>query len=133
MKYFLDTNTCIYFLKGMYPSISKHLLSLSPDDVKIPSMVKAELLFGACKSIQREHNFDKVETFLKPFEIMPFSSIEAATYAEIRCAVESGGKPVGPNDLVIAAIVMSYGGILVTHNIREFSHITGLGLADWVE
>ena len=53
MKYFLDTNTCIYFLKGMDKDLKQRLLSEDPENIKIPSIVKAELLYGAEKSERR--------------------------------------------------------------------------------
>ena len=49
--YFLDTNTCIYFLKGMYPSIKARLLSIAPSEIAIPLIVKAELILW---SIQKQ-------------------------------------------------------------------------------
>ena len=54
MKYFLDTNMCIYILKGLYPSVSKELFSHHSSEIKIPSIVKAELFYGAGKSVKRE-------------------------------------------------------------------------------
>lgn len=77
MNYFLDTNICVYFLKGIYPNILKNLKSKKPDDIKIPSIVKTELLFGAEKSKNKKTNLEKVKNFLFPFEIIPFDS-EAA-------------------------------------------------------
>ena len=47
MRYFLDTNTCIHYLKGQYPKLLRKLMSRRPDDVRIPAVVKAELLYGA--------------------------------------------------------------------------------------
>ncbi len=37
------------------------------------------------------------------------------------------------NDMLIAATVMAAGGILVTHNTKEFSRIAGIRLEDWTE
>ena len=73
MMYFIDTNTCIYFLNGKFPSVREKFLSLSPKNIKIASVVKAELLLGGYKSNSREQTLQKVEKFLKPFEIVPFS------------------------------------------------------------
>ena len=50
MKYFLDTNICIYFLKGLYPPLLERLRAKIPEDMKIASIVKAELFLGAYKS-----------------------------------------------------------------------------------
>ena len=62
--YYLDTNTCIYFLNGKYESIKKKILSTPPNEIAIPSIVKAELLLGAYKSKKRNANLEKVEKFL---------------------------------------------------------------------
>jgi len=48
--YFLDTNTCIYFLNGKYQYIKKKILSTPPNEIAIPSIVKSELIFGAYKN-----------------------------------------------------------------------------------
>ncbi len=52
-------------------------------------------------------------------------------YGQIRARLESGGTPIGPNDLCIAAIAVTNDVILVTHNTREFSRVEGLMLEDW--
>lgn len=90
---FFDTNICIYYLKGRYPSIRSRLLLLAPEDVKIPAMVKAELLFGAEKSIQATANREKVLRFMEPFEIVPFDDGTVDVYARIRSTTEKTGTP----------------------------------------
>ena len=62
--YFLDTNTCIYFLNGKYESIKTKLIATPPNEIVIPSVVKAELLFGAYKSKRPKETIEKVEKFL---------------------------------------------------------------------
>lgn len=63
MTYFLDTNMCIYYLKGLNPRVKEVLLGKIPDEVKIPSVVKAELLFGAHKSRDTKNNTERVMEF----------------------------------------------------------------------
>lgn len=72
--YYLDTNTCIYFLNGKYESIEIKMLETPSNDLYIPSIVKAELLLGAIKSNSKKSTIDKVERFLEPFEIISFTS-----------------------------------------------------------
>jgi len=130
--YFLDTNTCIYFLNGKYESIKTKILATSPNEIVIPSIVKAELLFGAYKSKKPKETIEKVGKFLEPFEIVPFDDMASYVYAELRSKMEQSGELVGPNDLLIASIVKFHEGILVTHNVREFKRIKGLKIEDWV-
>jgi tRNA(fMet)-specific endonuclease VapC len=129
--HFLDTNTVIYALKGTFPGIPQRIRERSPDEIKIPSIVEAELLYGAEKSSRRTRTLGIVGRFLAPFEIVPFGSQAARHYATIRGELESRGLPIGPNDLVIAATVLARSGVLVTHNTREFERVSALCLEDW--
>ena len=129
--YYLDTNTCIYFLKGIYPELLIRLKSHAPNDIKISAIVKAELLLGVEKSVKRDENMAKIEAFLLPFEIVQFGDEDSSHYASIRASLEAKGTPIGPNDLFIAATVKKNNGILITNNIREFSRVEGLRLENW--
>jgi tRNA(fMet)-specific endonuclease VapC len=130
--YFLDTNTCVYFLKGTYRSILKEFKKKKPEEIKIPAMVKAELLLGAEKSERKEENLNTCKKFLEPFEIVGFDDQAATIYAKIRASLERKGTLIGPNDMIIASTVMARKGILISHNVREFKQIPGLQLQDWV-
>lgn len=131
MNWFLDTNTCIYFLKGQSESIRDHLFSKAPIEIKIPAIVKAELLLGAEKSNAPSKTKVKVESFLANFECIPFDDQAAESYAQIRSRLEKQGTPADANDTLIAAIVKSRNGTLVTHNLTEFKRIAGLKVVDW--
>lgn len=130
--YFLDTNTCIYFLNGKYESIKKKILSTPPNEIAIPAVVKAELLFGAYKSKNREATIARVEKFLFPFRILAFEDAMTYVYADIRYKTGTTGDTIGPNDLLIAAIVKFDDGILVTNNTKEFGRIKGLRVENWI-
>lgn len=132
MNYFLDTNTCIYFLKGKNVNIENNIKKLNPNRIKIPSIVKAELLLGALKSQNPKKNRDIVLDFVDPFEIIGFNDIESEIYSEIRSNLELKGLAIGPNDLIIASIVLNNNGILVTNNQKEFSRIQSLKLENWI-
>ncbi|MDR0916850.1 MAG: type II toxin-antitoxin system VapC family toxin [Oscillospiraceae bacterium] len=133
MTYFLDTNICIYYLNGTSDSVAEKLNALGFTDVKIPSMVAAELYYGAEKSGKREQNRAVSEKFLSLYEIVPFEERAAEHYAKIRAELERGGQLIGNNDIVIAATALAFGGVLVTHNTGEFSRVDGLAIEDWVE
>ena len=120
MIYYLDTNICVYFLKGLYPSIIEKMQSMNAGNIKIPSIVKAELLYGAEKSQQKVKNLTKINRFLEPFEITPFDDDCSIIYSKIRSEMELKGTAIGPNDYIIAATVLAKNGILVTNNTKEF-------------
>ena len=132
MIYYLDTNTCIYYMNGRYQSIRDKILSTPPQNIKIPVIVKAELMTGAYKSQYRERTLEKVNIFLSSFQIKEFTSSMAEYYADIRSKFEVKGIIIGPNDLLIASCVLAENGTLVTHNTKEFNRIPNLQLDDWV-
>lgn len=131
MKFYLDTNICVYFLKGVYPQLRDKLLSYNPERIKIPSLTKAELLHGAEKSKNRTSNLEKIHEFLFPFEIQGFTDAETSIYAKIRLDLENKGNIIGPNDLQIASIVLTNKGTLITHNKKELNRVKGLLVEDW--
>jgi tRNA(fMet)-specific endonuclease VapC len=133
MKFYLDTNICIYFLKGQYPQLLDAIMSQSPDDIKISSVVKAGLLYGAEKSQKREENLEKVKKFLLPFEIVPFDDKAAVEYSVMRANMERTGIVIGPSDLIISATVLSHCGTLITNNEKEFRRVPGLMVENWVQ
>lgn len=54
-------------------------------------------------------------------------------YARIMANLEKDGNIIGPNDLIIAAITLSHGATLVTHNKNEFKRVEDLVVEDWTE
>jgi len=131
LNYYLDTNTCIFFLKGKYPALLRVVLSHDPNTIRIPAIVAAELIHGAEKSSTPVKNMENVKKFLAPFEIASFDIAAAYSYGKIRSSLEKQGQIIGPNDLIIAAIVLSQSGILVTNNTQEFRRVENLALEDW--
>jgi tRNA(fMet)-specific endonuclease VapC len=129
--YFLDTNICIYYLRGLYKSIEEHLKSIPNDEIKIPVIVKAELIYGIEKSELKEKNRNIYNKFIESFEIVNLNNESLNQYAKIRLTLERSGVIIGSNDLFIASIVLAHKGILVTHNTKEFERISGLFIEDW--
>ena len=101
--------------------------------IVIPYMTKAELLYGAEKSERKEENLEKINEFLLPYRIQGFNDAETTVYAIIRKELEEDGNPIGPNDMIIASIVLANSGILVTKNTKEYDRIKGLEIEDWTE
>ena len=133
VSYFLDTNICIYFLNGTYTTIREQLSTKKPQEIKISTVVMAELLFGAENSGRVRENLKKVRDFLSPFELLAFDPKAAEIYANQRALLQKSGKPIASNDLMIAAITLAHQGILVTHNEKDFVRIKKLKIENWVK
>ena len=133
MSYALDTNICIYSLKDTFPKLKKVILGKQPSLIKIPSIVRAELLLGAQKSEFPKKNHDIVEQFLYPFEIIDFNKNAANFYAQIRAELEKKGTIIGPNDLIVAATCLAFNVTLITNNMGEFKRVRGLKIENWAK
>jgi len=131
MAFLLDTNVCIGILTGRSPRAVEKLRHLSPSDVQICSVVRAELLFGARNSMRVEANLALLATFLAPFASAPFDDLAADHYGRLRANLHRAGELIGPNDMLIAATALAHDLVLVTRNVKEFARISGLRWVDW--
>jgi tRNA(fMet)-specific endonuclease VapC len=131
VKYLFDTNVCIRVLNGSSTGVIERLEGLDPSEVAMCAVVRAELVFGARKSTHVAENLRLVDAFFEPFVCLPFDDRAADAYGSVRADLERVGRPIGPNDLLIAATALANDLILVTHNISEFGRVPGLNLDDW--
>lgn len=131
MKYLLDTNICIYAMKGSFPSLNQKLLSVHPDNIVVSSITLGELEYGAAKSHWGEKTRHSMYSFLANYDIIPFTDKDAVIFGLFKANVEAIGLPVGVCDVMIAAQAMSRKYTVVTHNTREFSRFEQLDLEDW--
>ena len=130
MRYLLDTNAWIHYLKHEASPLEGRLRMTPASDVATCSVVWAELLYGARRYQNRAERVARIERTLAPFRSLPFDDAAARRYAEIRDTLETRCEVIGPNDLLIAAIALTHSLTLVTNN-REFSRVPGLSIEDW--
>lgn len=131
MIYLLDTNVCIHLLNEKHPAILQHFCQHIPADIALCSVVKADLLYGARRSQRVEANLQLLKAFFAPLQSLPFDDECAEHYGQIHAELLTQGKPIGPNDTLIAAIARAHDATLITHNTVEFSRVPGLRMQDW--
>lgn len=102
-----------------------------PADIRICSIVVAELRHGCLRSAKPTANRAAVDALLAPYTSLPFDDAAAEQFASIRLALELTGLMIGPYDVQIAAIALTNNCTLVTHNTSEFSRVPGLAIEDW--
>jgi tRNA(fMet)-specific endonuclease VapC len=133
LRYLLDTNTCVDYMNGRWPSVVAHVQRSDPGDLRLSSVVIAELRYGADKSARPLENHARIDQLARDLQCLDFDLDAAAAYGRIRADLEAKGQPIGPNDLLIAAQALSQGLVLVTNNLREFQRIKDLRIEDWRE
>jgi tRNA(fMet)-specific endonuclease VapC len=130
MSFLLDTDTCIYAMKRN-EFVLERLLSESRADVAVSVITEGELRTGAAKSSSPAKTLRLLENFLRPLEIVEFTSADAASYANVRSKLERAGRPMGPLDTLIAAQAVCRRLVLVTNNEREFRRVASLRVENW--
>lgn len=131
--YLLDTNTCIYFLKNKYPSLTETIMSMDPSEFAISSVTVFELEYGAAKSQWGDKTRLRLAIFLAPFTIVPFDTNDAVVAGRIKGELAKSGNIIGPYDIQIAAQGLARGFTVITNNTDEFKRIPGLKVEDWTK
>ena len=126
----LDTNTVIYFFKGV-GNVSSKLLRTPPKDISIPSIVLFELEVGIAKSTSPQKRAGQLAALVSLLKVLPFGIQEAKNASQIRVDLETRGVSIGPYDVLIAATAVANHAVLVTHNVKEFGRIEQVQIEDW--
>ena len=130
MRFLLDTNAVIALLEDDRSLVAR-IRTYLPSDFGISAIVHHELCFGAYKSRRVAANLQNVHAL--QFEVVPISKADAERAGEIRAALQAGGTPIGPCDVLIAGQAVTRSLTLITHNVAEFSRVAGLEFEDWLE
>ncbi len=129
--YLLDTNACIHVLNNSAPRLVKRLKTEKPGDIRLSSITKSELIYGARHSVRAAQNLRTLQRFWAPYVSLPFDDDCAEHCGTIRAEIAKQGRPIGPNDVLIASIARAHNLVLVTHNVREFERVPELRIEDW--
>lgn len=133
LRYMLDTDTCSYIMKAASRRLDQRLAEAGVEAVCISVLAKAELLFGVAVSPRPSRDRESLDQLLAYTQVLDLPEAAAEHYAEIRADLQRKGKPIGANDLLLAAHARCLGLTLVTNNAREFSRVPGLAVENWVE
>ena len=131
-RFMLDTNMVSDLITNRRGMVARKIRQVGVDAVSISAVVAAELRFGYLKRASGRLK-GIVEDAIGYMPVLPFTDEASVDYASIRCDLMKRGLPIGPNDLFIAAHARALDLTLVTNNIREFSHVDGLKLENWLE
>jgi tRNA(fMet)-specific endonuclease VapC len=130
-RYMLDTNIVSDLIRNPAGKAAKQIRKLGADGLCVSIITAAELRFGAAKRGSPKLQ-QLVDGLLDELDILPLDVPAADAYAHLRNDLEKAGKPIGPNDLLIAAHALSVGAVLVTANAKEFRRVRGLTVENWL-
>jgi tRNA(fMet)-specific endonuclease VapC len=131
MGYLLDTNAVSDLVRRPRGRVAQRVRAVGESEVSTSIIVVAELRYGAVKKAS-QRLATQLEAILGALEILPFEAPADEAYGRLRARLEREGRPIGGNDLLIAAQALALGRSLVTDNEREFSRITELTWENWL-
>jgi tRNA(fMet)-specific endonuclease VapC len=127
----LDTNVISDLIRNPQGKAAKRIAKVGDDSICTSIIVASELRYGCAKS-GSQRLLKAVEDLLAEIEVLPFDVPADTEYGGIRAKLEEVGKPIGGNDLLIAAHACATGATVVTANIDEFKRVRGLKVENWL-
>jgi tRNA(fMet)-specific endonuclease VapC len=131
MRYLLDTNIVSDLVRHPRGRAAEHIGRVGEAQVCTSIIVAAELRHGAVKR-GSPRLASQLEAVLGVLDVLPFAAPADAVYGDIRTRLEQTGRPIGGNDLLIAAQTIALGYTMVTDNEAEFARIDGLLRENWL-
>jgi tRNA(fMet)-specific endonuclease VapC len=131
MRYLLDTNIVSDLVRNPQGRIAQHIRKIGEGQVCTSIIVAAELRYGAAKK-QSTRLTAQLQAVLGALEVLPLEAPADTTYGALRARLEKAGRPIGANDLLIAAQTLALGYTIVTDNEKEFAQIKDLPRENWL-
>ena len=131
MKYLLDTDTCVFWLKGN-ERIEHKILSVGMDNLALSFINVSELYYGAYKSQRVEVNLAMVRRLTEQLNVVESDESISEKFGEMKANLESAGTIIDDADRYIAACSVVHGLTLETNNTKQFRRIKEMKIQNWV-
>ena len=129
-RYLLDTNAVSQLIRRPDGELARRCAALEPGSLATSVIVAAELRYGAERRGSRRLT-RQLDAVLSAIDIVALDEPVDRHYGAIRSELERAGKPIGHNDLLIAAHARALGLTVVTNNVCEFRRVPDLMVEDW--
>jgi len=130
MQYLLDTNICVFFLRGKL-NLNELIKQKGRENCFISETTLVELRYGAKNSDNPNKSHKSVDAFVGGLSIIPiYGSIKR--YAKEKVRLRKLGKPMHDEfDLLIGVTAIENKLTLVTENSKDFERLDGIKLENW--
>jgi len=128
-KYLLDTNICIFFLKGR-GNIIRKVEEAGVQNCFISEMTVAELKYGAENSETANQMRNIVDAFIPKFNVIPiYNALDI--YAKEKTRLRKTGMLIDDFDLLIGATAIYHDMVMVTNNVSHLQRMDNITIEDW--
>jgi len=130
-RIFLDTDTLINFLRGNSNIQEKvYYVAQSGNRLNITNITVYEMLKGL-RYVSNKKQEQQFKEFLTSVNVFSLNNAAVEIAADIYAVLRKKGITIGDADILIASIVITYGGKLITNNFKHYQHIDGLAIENW--
>ncbi len=129
MKYLLDTNICVYFLRGNH-MIANQIKNVGWESCYISEVTFAELLYGAECSDSKKFNERTVLALCECLNVLPISDV-IVEFAHQKTLLRKQGNLIEDSDLWIATTAVVYEMIMVTENVKHLGRVQNIRIEQW--
>jgi len=131
LKYLLDTNICVYWLKRN-EHIEQKVLSVGIDNISVSFITVSELYYGAYKSQRVDENLAMIRKLIDHIDVIESDDAISRAFGNLKASLENAGLIIDDADMFIAACALVHGLTMVTNNTKHFRRIKGLKLENWI-
>ena len=129
--YLLDTNAVSDLAANPRGPIAGRIAEVGAENVAVSVIVTSEIMFGL-EQKGSSRLWQRMTLVLSSLKVLPLDSPADSHYGALRAMFKKQGRPIGPNDLFIAAHALAVEAVLVTANEKEFSRVPGLKTENWL-
>lgn len=129
--YLLDTNICIFYMKGRY-QLDEKIAKVSQNNCYISEITVAELLFGAARSANKEKHLKQIASFIGQFKILPIYNT-LSVFADKKAELYAKGQPIDDFDILIGATAIYHKLVMITENVKHLNHLSSIKIENWIE
>lgn len=131
MRFLLDTDTLIYWMKGT-PEIIDRVALHGNQSLAVSGISRAELFYGAFRSQRVEKNLQAIQRLSTAITFIPLSNEAQQIFGRIKAALQKQGNLIEDMDILIAATAIAEDMTLVTNNQKHFQRISELKIENWL-
>lgn len=131
-RFILDTGIAGLYLdrkRGVFETAATELAR--GNRVGIAAPVLAELAFRAEGSPLRDRNLLRLRQALQVWKLWLVDTAAAFEYGRIAFELKRIGRPIGQNDMMIAAVAMALGNTTVVTMDGDLAAVPGLAVENW--
>lgn len=129
-KYLLDSDICIYFLKGKY-NLKEKIETAGISNCFISEITIAELTYGAYNSTKFEKHIKEVQLIEELFEVLPIYDC-LSKFGKEKARLKKSGTLLPDFDLLIGITSIHYNMKMVTNNVRHLARLNGIQIDNWI-